>query len=672
MKLWKINKPDENIVSDVLRRTDLSRTAAEILVSRGIYETDALDEFFNRDELSDPFEIIDMDKAADAINEAVSVGERICIYGDYDCDGVTSSSLLYLYLEMLGADVFCYIPERSEGYGLNTLAIDRIAQQGAELIITVDNGISAIDEAQYIKDLGIKLVITDHHQPGEVLPEAIAVVDPHRADCPSEFKELAGVGVALKLAAACEGGDYSAVFEQFADLAAVGTIADLVSLTGENRIIVSRGLRYLENTENAGLNSLMNKCLNGSIDSTSVAFGIAPRINAAGRFGSPMTAFKALTADSEEEADEYVDQLISLNNSRRSTEDSIMSEILAFINENPEVLYERVLVLAGRGWHSGVIGIVAAKLLNLFSKPVFLMTVDESGNGIGSARSIDGYNIYEALSACKDILVKYGGHEKAGGFTVRERDIEEFRSRLLDYSKDRFPVMPSQTISVDMIIKPAELTVENIKTLSILPPYGEGNPEPVFAVPGARVTGITPLKGGKHSKITFEYGGVKEQALFFFCSPENLGFAVYDTVDILVNISVNVYAGKESLSIKVIDRRLSGMNQNKYIAAANAYEAYKRGEQLSDSYISAMTPKREELVTVYKELGALRAAGIDCLYSRVAGHGINFAKFKISIDIFEETGLAAVSAADRTVSIKKVKERVDITKSKILTTLKNS
>ncbi|MCC8191983.1 MAG: single-stranded-DNA-specific exonuclease RecJ [Ruminococcus sp.] len=672
MKQWKIAKADEKLCLDILRRTNLGRTVAEVLVARGLTDLNELNDFFNNDELEDPFCVKDMDKAVDAINEAVQNGERICIYGDYDCDGVTSTAILYTYLEMLGADISYYIPERSEGYGLNKSAVDKIYHNGASLIITVDNGISAAHEAEYIAELGMKLVITDHHQPPEELPDACAVVDPHRSDCPSKFKELSGAGVALKLIAAME-GDCSAVLEQFCEIASIGTVADVVSLTGENRIIVRKGLEYLKNTENYGLSCLMEKCAlkPDKITSTAVAFTIAPRINAAGRFGSAETALQALICE-DESAEEFSNELVLLNAKRKEAEEKILAEILSFIDENPEVLDERVLVLAGRGWHHGVIGIVAAKLLNIFSKPVFLASFDENGVGVGSVRSMEGYNVFLALNACSEQLVKFGGHEKAGGFTVREEKMEAFRDALTEYSKEQYPRMPKLTILADKIISPDELTVENIKTLSVLEPFGEGNLEPVFAMPSAIVKSIYSIGKGKHSKITVSYGGAAVQALIFNRSPESLEFNAGDTIDILANVSINEYNGNESLTIKVVDYRLSGISQSKYFAAFDAYEAFKRGEELDKAYLKALTPDRRELVAVYKAIGKIKNVNFDRLYLSLRNENINYAKMRVCLDIFEEKGLATLTASKQAVTLNKATQKVDLESSHILQSLRNA
>lgn len=672
MKQWKIAKADENICSEILRKTNLSKTVAEILVSRGFTNLSELNEFFNGDELEDPYCVKDMDKAVEAVNRALQKGEKICIYGDYDCDGVTSTTILYSYLEMMGADVSYYIPERSEGYGLNKLAIDKIFHDGVSLIVTVDNGISAIDEADYIKALDMELVITDHHQPPDVLPKAAAVVNPHRSDCCSKFKELSGAGIALKLIAAID-GDYSAVLEQFGEIASIGTIADIVSLTGENRIIVRRGLEYLKNTENIGLSRLMEKCSLSpdKINSSSIAFTIAPKINAAGRFGSAETALQALINE-DESAEEFADELIFLNSKRQETQDKILAEILAFIDEYPDILHERVLVLAGRGWHHGVIGIVAAKLLNLFAKPVFLISLNDDGIGVGSARSVEGYNIFDALSVCKKILVKFGGHEKAGGFTVKEENIESFKEILLNYSEKNFHKMPKLMICADKVIAPSELSVENIKSMSVLEPYGEGNKEPVFAMLGATVLSIYSIGKGRHSRVTVSYGGKSEQILFFNFPNSSLEFSRGDKIDMLTNISVNEYNGNKSLMIKVMDYRLSGINQSRYFAAFDAYEAFKRGEHLDISYIKAMNPERAELVAVYKTVQELKTVKFDKLYFSLISKNINYAKLRICLDVFEELGLVEVSASKQSVTALKVTKKVDLENSYILQALKNS
>lgn len=428
MKKWTVGSPDLNAAKIISQQGGLSGICAEVLVSRGIDSMEKAVSFFNADtdkdegeRLSDPFLIKDMREAADAILAAVDNGKSICVYGDYDCDGITATALLYSYIECIGGNVRYYINDRSEGYGLCADALKRLAEEGTELIVTVDNGISAVEEAKLAKELGIELVITDHHRPGDILPDAPAVVDPHRDDDLSPFKDLCGCGVALKLAAAMDGGSLDSALEQFSDLAAIATVADVVPLSGENREIVRLGLKYLENTENAGLQALMEAAsVKLPVTSTQAAFAIAPRINASGRFASASEAVELLLCEDPDAAAEMAARLNSLNSARKKTEADIMEEIRGDILKNPHILYERILFLYGEGWHHGVIGIVAAKLVERFGKPVFILSGD-GDEARGSARSVAGFSVHKALTACSGLLTKFGGHSGAGGFPLRKK-----------------------------------------------------------------------------------------------------------------------------------------------------------------------------------------------------------------------------------------------------------
>ncbi|MBQ9375595.1 MAG: single-stranded-DNA-specific exonuclease RecJ, partial [Ruminococcus sp.] len=425
MKKWKVNKPDQKFVADFMRKCDLSKLVLEIMVSRGYTDFNRIAGFFSEKNLDDPFIIKDMQAAVDTINEAVDAYDLICVYGDYDCDGVTATTILYDYLLNMGANVTYYIPERADGFGMSISAVEKLHDMNVQLIVTVDNGIAAVAEADRIAELGMKLVITDHHQPPEKLPKAKAIVNPHRQDCPSGFKELCGAGVALKLCAALDDGNYDMILEQYADICALGTIADIVSLKGENRTIVQNGLMYLKNTENLGLSYLMEKANvnRDKLDSVSVAFQIAPRINAAGRFGSPLTAVKALLTEDDNEAEQLAETLVTLNSQRKDTENKIMSEIFEYIDNNPQILNQRVLVLTGKGWNTGVIGIVSSRIMDYYGKPNVIISIDENGVGRGSARSIPGFSIFKCFTYAGDFLEQYGGHECAGGLTVIESNI---------------------------------------------------------------------------------------------------------------------------------------------------------------------------------------------------------------------------------------------------------
>ncbi len=672
MKKWVVSMPDEAKVNNITKRTDLGRLVAEVMVARGVQELDDVAAFFNTEELSDPFLLLDMPAAVKAINESIEAGELICIYGDYDCDGVTSTAVLHSYLTAMGAEVCAYIPEREEGYGLNKKAIDEIAQNGVSLIITVDNGISAIEEADYIASLGLKLVITDHHQPTETLPKALAVVDPHRAGCPSPFKNLAGVGVVLKLCAALDYGNYDMVLEQYADLVAIGTIADVVPLVGENRTIVKYGLELIKNTENYGLLSLIeNSSINiDNINSGVVAFGISPRINAAGRFGSPITALDCLITE-DESARDFAAELSRLNDMRKSCESDILTQIKTQIDEDPSVLNERVLIVSGNGWHHGVIGIVASKLMEEYEKPVVILS-SEGGVSRGSARSFSGFNIFKCFDYCRELLVKYGGHECAGGLTLNDSDIPAFRQMVSEYAQANHESMPRMTLYADKLLKSGDINVTLVEELSKIEPFGTQNPEPVFALSGAEIRSVIPLKNGEHTKLELWYGDSKVSALMFKAKTAELPYRVGDKIDLMVNLSVHEFRGNKSVSLKVIDSRLHGIKQDRYFAALDAYEHFIRKEPQPKEVIAKGNPTREELVAVYKYIASLGSAvTFESLYARLVSPSMNAFKLKVILQAFIETGLISHSNQTHLIKLSTPTSRVDIESSETLINLRS-
>ena len=671
MKKWKISRSDDAKAAEFAAKCDINKLALEVLTSRGYTDFQQVVDFFSLPELSDPFLIKDMDKAVKVISESVDKYELICIYGDYDCDGITATSILYNYLESMGANVMYYIPERSDGYGMNVQAVKDLAQRGVSLIVTVDNGISAAEEAKLIKKLGMKLVVTDHHQPPEVLPEAEAVVDPHRADCPSPYKDICGAGVALKLCAALDGGSYDAVLEQYGDLCAIGTVADVVPLNGENRTIVKQGLEYLKNTENSGLTKLfeLSSLERKGIDAVDVSFRIAPVINASGRFGSPLTAVKALLSEDIGDADSYVRTLLELNSMRKQTEKDILAEIVDHIDRHPQVLDHAVLVLWGKNWHPGVIGIVSSKILDFYGKPNFLISVDDEGNARGSARSVHGFDVFDCLCHCSDLFEKFGGHECAGGFSLREENLVELSRRICEYA-DNMSKLPVQELTADKLLRPGDITVGNVRGLDKLAPFGAGNPVPTFAILGAKVLGVTPLSQGKHTKIDFDYGGFRGQALFFTLSPDKACFRAGDSIDMLVRLEVNNFKGYESVSIKVVDHRLSGVKQERYFAAKQCYEKLMRGETLPPEYVKKIIPERTDLVKVYKYISSVKNTTADHMFMSIGDDNMNYCKMRICIDIFADKELVEYKPATMKLSLLQVSGKVDLEQSQTLVKLR--
>ncbi len=664
LKRWEIGSPDAQTAAALAKNGGITQLCAEVLVSRGVSNIETAAAFLDASELSDPFLMADMQKAAERILQAVDSGESVCIYGDYDCDGVTATVMLTDWLTIAGADVRWYIPTRKEGYGIRKEQIKQLADEGVSLIITVDNGISAIEEAQYIRELGMELVVTDHHRPGDEIPDAVAVVDPYRADCPSPYKSLCGAGVVLKLIAALEGGDWEPALEQFGDLAALGTIGDVVELDGENRFIVQRGLELLANTERMGLISLMAVCGiedGAPVSATAAAFQLIPRINAAGRFASASIAAKLFLTDDPEEAQMLAAEIHSLNDKRRATEQDILQEILQKMQENPSSAAKRVLVFAGENWHHGVIGIVAARLMDRFGKPCFLLAGDAEGYR-GSARSFGDFSVFECLKANADLLVRYGGHPGAGGFTVSHENLQAFMDGIESFAAQNHPEMPVMTIHAERALSPRDLNVHNVDGLNILEPYGAGNARPLFAILGVTVVELYPLSNGQHTKIRLRKDGSSFDAMLFRMAPEETGILPNMTLDFLVSMEVRPYQGKPQLTVRVEDWRSSAAAQEQAIAAQFAYDAYQRGEALPKAYYQRMCPHREDLVAVYQAVGGAPVP-ISWICERLRSKGMNRCRARMCADIFAELGLLSYDITTDCVKRLKVTEKRDLNAS---------
>ncbi|MBQ8922933.1 MAG: single-stranded-DNA-specific exonuclease RecJ [Oscillospiraceae bacterium] len=665
LKRWEIGKPDSAAAARLREQGGITQLCAEVLVSRGIMSLEAAGSMLNADGLSDPMLLKDIDKAAARILAAVDSGERICVYGDYDCDGVTATVILTDWLMSAGADVIWYIPTRTEGYGMREERIRKLKEEQVSLIVTVDNGISAVEEARLIRELGMELVITDHHRPGDVLPEAAAVVDPFRKDCMSPYKTICGAVVALKLVAVMDGGDWEPALEQFGDLAALATIADVMPLDGENRFLVQRGLQLLANTERVGLYSLMAVC--GIEEGTPISAGTAgfqliPRINAAGRFASASLAARLFLTDDPEEAQMLAEQIHGLNNDRRETEQEITEQILSQIRQKPELLSRRVLIFSGEDWHHGVIGIVAARLQERFGKPCFLMTKEPEGYR-GSARSFGDFSVFECLKSCESLLVRYGGHPGAGGFTVLPELLEDFCRAVQDYAAEHNPQMPVMTVHAVRALEPAELTVQNAEGLSVLEPFGQGNPKPLFVLPQMTVAEVFGMSGGVHTKIRLRKNGMQQDVLLFRVRPEDTGIQPGQVLDFLISAEVREYMGRPSLTVRCEDWRQSARAQEQALAAQAAYDAYRRGETLpSLAYYQRMCPQRQDLVAVYQMVQGAPVS-IARICERLQKDGMNRCRARVCADIFSELGLLQYDAAADTLTRLPVTKKRDLAES---------
>ncbi len=670
MKKWLVKSTDRKMSNSLMLSSKLPQLICDLLVSRGIQTAEQAQDFFTGSEISDPLLIKDMDKAAQTIQSAIDNEEKITVYGDYDCDGVTATVILFSHLEALGAEVEWYIPTREEGYGLNENAIRKIAQSGTSLIVTVDNGVSAVKEAQLIYELGMKLVITDHHQPPEVLPEAEAIVDPHRNDDTSPYKYLAGCGVALKLIMAIE-QDIEGVLEQYADIAAIGTIGDVVPLTKENRVIVKRGLSEMEYTENQGLLSLISASglEADSMTSTAVAFGLCPRINAAGRYLSPAAATELFLAQTKKIAQAKAEQLCELNSRRKDTEAEILEKAKQQLKANPKMFNERVLIVYGEGWNHGIIGIVSARLLELYEKPCIVIGI-EGNEARGSARSIDGFSIYTALDYCSDLLTKFGGHTKAAGFSLEKDKLPQFIEKLQSYAREKFPSMPAMTVEADAEPDLASLEISDIENLQYLEPFGEQNTAPLFILKDCIVQSSRPLKDGKYTSFTAQYKDKIFRFLCFGMSYDKFGYHIGDKVDILANLEINEYNDTKSISVRVKDMRFSDFDQEKYFAARNICDKILLCEKIDSRLASRIIPTPEKMKIPYDIIRT--NTDISFGAQLAMSKGINYCLYMMCLHVFQEFGHVRLDKINGTMEFISGGRRIDTENSTVIKTIKKS
>lgn len=669
MKKWSTTIPDINKAKKLQKQTNLSEFVCKLLVSRGIESFEQAKSFIDDFELSDPFLLEDMGVAVDTIHKALEEGKKITIFGDYDCDGVTATVILYSYLEAIGGEVDYYIPSRDEGYGMNIPALEKLVKQGSELIITVDNGISAAREADFLKEKGVDLIITDHHKPPEVLPTAIAIINPHRIDDNSPFKPLAGAGVALKLVAALEGGDCETALEQYADIATIGTVGDVVALEGENRVIVSRGLNTLVNTENLGLIQLMKSSgLSADrVNATSVAFTICPRINAAGRYDHASKAVDLFLCENGELAKAKAEHLTLLNNQRREAEINIIEDIEKQIRENPKILNERVLIISGENYHHGIIGIVSSRILEKYGKPTIIISFD-SVEGRASARSIDGFSLYKLLTSCSDLLIRFGGHTKAAGFSIEKGNLELFCQRVREYCRENFPTMPVLSLQADFEVSADDLTEKNLDEISLLEPFGEGNTEPIFILRSCKILSLKSLKDGKYTSFEFIKDNRMFKALCFSIPYQDFWYHAGESVDILGVPQVNEYQGQTSINIRVKDIHPTGFEQDKYFNALAVYDKIKLNESVEGRLLKRIIPTRDDMKTIYN---LIRKYGKDFARAELEGilQGVNNCMFRVAIDALEELGLVSVNRQNNSIHINQGM-RADLHDSSILKQLK--
>ena len=675
-KKWVLNKLNKDLAASFAEEFSIDPFAALLMAQRKIETGSQIKKFMsNEPDLIDPFLLPDMEIAVERINNAIFDYEKILVYGDYDADGVTATALLYSYLEAQGANVTYMLPDREkDGYGLSNPVIDRIKQLEIDLIITVDNGIAAISEAEYIKSLGMDLIVTDHHQPGDVLPDCIAVVNPHRKDVDCPYKDFAGVGVAFKLTCALEGDNDSVIYD-YSDLVAIGTVADIVPLTSENRILVKLGLNKMNSFPSPGIEALAFACgfKNKKITSQNISFGLAPRINAAGRMESAEKALDLLLCEELETARELATELCNLNVLRHEKEKDILDECDEIISNNPSLIYNPVLVINGENWHEGVLGIVASKLLEKYLKPVIVLTTKGEVSK-GSARSIDGFNLYEALNSCKDSLMIFGGHSQAAGLTLKTNKISEFRNEINEYAfkldNDFYP-----TISIDCKLFPNSMSLALLDSLEILEPFGAENPIPTFGLFDMKIEYLSYLGENKqHLRINASKESQNNSVtLMYFNMPcEKFPFTVGDRADFIVYLDRNEWNGQSKLSVVVKDIRPSKSNDDEMVISEKLYNSILAKRILSKEFLSLATPNRDIFAAVYtyiKRTSIERTINVNWYeYIFMSLKNVpnnNICKVRVALLALEELNLIFIDQNGQ-ISVNESAEKVDISSAPIM------
>ena len=678
---WSVASPDAALRS-ALEGAGLPPLLASILAARGIHSGDQAQQLLSPggESLLSPLLMLGMDQAAARVRLALERGEQIAVYGDYDVDGITATCLLTEFLSGEGGAVLPYIPGRlEEGYGLNREAIASLARQGVTLIVTVDCGITAVDEVAFASQLGVDVVITDHHTCKGILPDAVAVVDPHQPGCPYPFKGLAGVGVALKLAMAVAGSERACkVWESSCDLAAIGTVADVMPMTGENRRIVSAGLARLNPSRRLGLARLISLSGQGDrpISSVSVGYTLAPRINASGRMGRAEAALELLMTGDPERAEELAQELCALNRERQTVEGEIFQQCVQRLGEAPQA---EALVLAGRAWHQGVVGIVASRLAEKYARPCFMICLDQ-GMGKGSCRSWGGINLFELLEECAPLLESFGGHALAAGFTVREERIPALAQALAQAVAERAQgtELPS-VLEADGVVPPELLTVEEVSALDRLEPCGVGNPRPVLVLSGVQIHSMAQVGRGRHLKLKLESRGILLDAIWFSADGGELGLSPGCRVDAAFYPQINEFRGCRSVQLQIIDLRPTPSRAQLEQAI---YDKYRRDEALTPQEARFLLPSREEFVCLWKWLDRHCSPGgpledtLPRISRAVARSGRQVevpARTLLCLEVLEERGLIQLgrSAGRLQITLNRLEGKVDLDASLLLRRLRD-
>ncbi len=670
--IWNVTAPQMEAVN-TLAAGGYPPLSAMVLASRGMTNTQQAHAYLDCNApLHDPFLMTDMDLAVGRVGLAMSRGEKIAVFGDYDVDGITSTSLLTDFLRKHGANCISYIPSRmEEGYGLNAIAIRQLHDEGVDLIISVDCGITAMDEALLCKELGIDLVITDHHECKDDLPQAVAVVDPHRPGDAYPHKNLSGVGVAFKLASALAGSQEE-VLEEYADMVCMGTVADVMLLHGENRVLVSRGLESLRHTKRPGLAALMREsgCSADNLCASTIGYNLAPRINAAGRMGQIDLALNLCLTDDEDLAADLAKKLCELNRQRQNVESEIYDQAVSML---PDGKPPEAIVLADDRWHQGVVGIVASRMAEEYCCPTFLICLDGE-HGKASSRSFGGFNLFTSLTALSELLESYGGHELAAGFTISRRNIPQFRSDMCALAASFYASgAPRTVLDVDCVIPPELFTVHNVDALSILEPCGNGCPKPVFAMENLCVDRITMVGCGRHMRLRLRSGHNIINAIYFSANAQTASIQQGDLVDVAFNAQINDYRGERTVQMNILDIRPSCHAECS--PELFEYTALRTGAPISDP--TPLLPDRSTLGDVWRYLAGCGASVQEnpmCLCRKIvrrSGKPLSLGKLMTCLDIFSDVGLLTMHRQHKYIAIELLHRdsKADVNQSKTMQTL---
>ncbi len=669
--IWNVSEPTMDAVN-ALVSAGYKPLTAMILAARKICDGAAAKSYLSCSEpLIDPFLMTDMDLAVGRIGLAMARDEKIAVFGDYDVDGITATCLLTDFLRSCGATCISYIPGRlEEGYGLNPIAIHQLHEEGVSLIITVDCGITAISEAQLCKELGIDLVITDHHECKDQLPEAVAVLDPHRPDGGYPHKNLSGVGVAFKLAAALSGDQY-AVLDRYADMVCLGTVADVMLLQGENRVFVEQGLQSLQNTHRPGIAALMLECSCAAetLSASSIGFMLAPRINAAGRMGQIELAVELFLTDDPERACQLAKALCELNRQRQSVESEIYEQAVSML---PEGKAPEAIVLADDRWHQGVVGIVASRIAEEYCCPTFLICLT-GDHGKASSRSFGGFNLFSSLTTLSPLLESYGGHELAAGFTISRENIDAFRDEICALAGAYYCAdIPRTALDIDCAIAPELLTLPNVESLSALEPCGNGCPKPILMMENLQVERIRPVGNGKHLRLRLRRGKYAFNAIYFSATAKSASIELGDLVDVAFMPQINDFHDERSVQMNIMDIRPACTAP--CCADLGGYRALHSRTLLPES-AEVLVPDRATLSMVWRYLAGAAASEVEespmCLCRKIvrwSGASLSLGCLLTCLDIFSDVGLLEIRRLHKYISIRLTPgtEKADLTQSQTM------